>query len=1354
MNYRKLTCGTLLLCALLLLAFIPASLVSSPSQPRQNGPAAAPDAASNGVTHAAREALMVLESEAPAAVTAHASRETGHYSFVSSASGAPLVSDDAAAAPEQRARAFLAAHGALVGINATERAALARGGASPGGSDLRLAKTDTDAVGFTHVKLNQSYQGLPVLGAQLVVHMNDKGITAVNGKFVPDISVSTVPAVTKPAAIEAALAAARKTGGSELRADKVEVAIYPAGLLEGFAVRTVLAYAVEVFSGAQPHEQVWIDAESGAILLRVPRRHTALNRVVYSPEYDPANPNMFVVHKEGDPVPPPSLVTPPTANLYHFAGHTYNFFASAFGRDSYDGKGITMRSVYLVNEACPNAYWNGQATNYCPEIDGDDVVAHEWGHAYTQFTHDLVYAYQSGALNESYSDIWGEAVDLHNGFDGEGGANNAQPRPAGQRWQIGEDVQGLNQPAAGILRNMWNPPEYGNPDKVSSTLYHCDASDVGGVHANSGIPNHAFAMLVDGKTFNDRTVTGIGFTKAIHIYYRAMTVYQTPATNFADHEVALKQSCSDLVGQALSGFNAGALPVPGATIAQADCQQLAIATEAVEMSLPPPCNFGPLLNPAPAPLCDGATSFFEENWESGDDGWTRYSKGVFADWEDSSRPLRDFEIRADLPGGRAGSAAWARNPKIGDPGGGSCTPGQEGNGDYSGEYAIDSPEITVPQDGSAVHLAFDHYVATEVTYDGGQVEISKNGGAFQLIPQSSYSYNPPNTTFAAPPPVGNNTNPNAGEFSWNGTNTGSQGGSWGTTVANIASMVAPADKIKVRFKFSQDGCNGTSIGWFVDNVRLFNCPKLEAPVLSIGSGYENPDTNGSYQLTWTRPAGAAGPDTLEESTTACSPLVFDNAEAGLAQWNVTTEGPYAGFTWQTSTEKPMHPSTTFRARGAEGIANAATLLTYKTPIVIPAQGETTLTWRDWNVNEGDDVMSVEVSEDGATWTAVYTDQRSALAPEAAEFFGLEPLFDRTVNLAAYKGKTVQLRYKYFLGADNRAGSTPFGWYIDDIKIQNEHWRAIGSTDGTSLNVVGRGSGTYCYRVRSRYVFGSVVAASPPSNVVSVTVAPGVTPARLQNIAARAHVQTGDNLLFGGFIIRDAPKRVIIRAIGPSLQSGGSAVQGRMNDPIVDLYQEGNAAPIAGNDDWQTSQDEVQATNLAPTDPRESAIVATLNPGSYTAVMYGKNGETGIGVIEIYDLDSIDSAARLRNLAARAYVETDDNVLIGGFIAGPAAGSGPTRVVVRAIGPSLQAQLADTLEDTTLEVVDANGNTTTNDDWQQSPHAAEIQQAGLAPSDTRESALLLPSLTSGPHTAIVRGKGKLRGNGVVEIYNLE
>ena len=224
--------------------------------------------------------------------------------------------------------------------------------------------------------------------------------------------------------------------------------------------------------------------------------------------------------------------------------------------------GKTMRTVLLVNDQCPNAYWNGTTTNYCPGFDEDDVVSHEWSHAYTEYTHGLIYSYQSGALNESYSDIFGETVDLLNGVDGSGGNDNVNHAEygdngtgvivkmgGGERFQLGEDFQGLSQPAAGILRDMYTPTAFGNPDKVTSTLYSCGADDGGGVHNNSGVPNHAYALAVDGGSFNGQTITGIGLTKAAAIWFRAESVYQTPSTNFAAHEQAIATSCSDLINQ-------------------------------------------------------------------------------------------------------------------------------------------------------------------------------------------------------------------------------------------------------------------------------------------------------------------------------------------------------------------------------------------------------------------------------------------------------------------------------------------------------------------------------------------------------------------------------------------------------------------------------------------------------------------------------------------------------------------------------------------------------------------------------------------------------------------------------------
>lgn len=218
-------------------------------------------------------------------------------------------------------------------MSEAERSAAAAGTVPAAGSDLRILRTEADALGMQQVRLDQFYKGLRVFGAQLVVHMNGEGIRAVNGNYVPDISLSGIPAVNEAAARDIAVASLRKQErGANVTAEKAELAVYPLGLLEGSAVRSLLAYAVEV-TAAGHREQVWIDANTGGVLTRIPLHHTALNRVVYAPEYDPSDPEANVVRREGDPtiLPPPSNGFD---NLYHYSGHSYNIFASAFGRDS------------------------------------------------------------------------------------------------------------------------------------------------------------------------------------------------------------------------------------------------------------------------------------------------------------------------------------------------------------------------------------------------------------------------------------------------------------------------------------------------------------------------------------------------------------------------------------------------------------------------------------------------------------------------------------------------------------------------------------------------------------------------------------------------------------------------------------------------------------------------------------------------------------------------------------------------------------------------------------------------------------------------------------------------------------
>jgi hypothetical protein len=276
---------------------------------------------------------------------------------------------------------------------------------------------------------------------------------------------------------------------------------------------------------------------------------------------------------------------------------------------------------------------------------------------------------------------------------------------------------------------------------------------------------------------------------------------------------------------------------------------------------------------------------------------------------------------------------------------------------------------------------------------------------------------------------------------------------------------------------------------------------------------------------------------------------------------------------------------------------------------------------------------------------------------------------------------------------------------------------------------------------------STTATASPSSTPSASPTP--TPARLLNISTRVSVHTGDNVAIAGFIVRgNSAKRVIVRALGPSLQSNNQPVDGRMSDPTLELHDQNGI--IAFNDNWKESQQsEIESTKLAPPDERESAIVLTLDPGAYTAVLRGKQNTTGVALVEIYDLDN-PADSLLLNISTRGAVETGDKVMIGGFIAGDQNGS--TRVLIRALGPSLRNQVASALDDPMLELHDQNGATiATNDNWRDSQEN-EIRQTGLAPGSDAESAILT-DLMPANYTAVVQGKSGGTGIGLVEAYNL-
>jgi cytochrome c peroxidase len=271
---------------------------------------------------------------------------------------------------------------------------------------------------------------------------------------------------------------------------------------------------------------------------------------------------------------------------------------------------------------------------------------------------------------------------------------------------------------------------------------------------------------------------------------------------------------------------------------------------------------------------------------------------------------------------------------------------------------------------------------------------------------------------------------------------------------------------------------------------------------------------------------------------------------------------------------------------------------------------------------------------------------------------------------------------------------------------------------------------------------------------SITIVDTAPPAsQTVNLSTRLRVLTAEKVGIGGFIITGTvPKRVLVRALGPSLSQFG--LSNFLADPTLTLNGPAGFVPIV-NDNWKSSQqNEIQATGLAPGNDLESAIVATLTPGSYTAVVSGMNGGTGTGILEIYDLD-FTADSKLANISTRAFVGTGDDIVIAGFTVGNA--TGVDNLIVRGLGPSLTASsLGGVLNDPKLEVRNANGTTlAANDNWFQSPQQTDITESGLAPIFSQESAVSL-ALGPGAYTALLSGApiafSNPTGVALVEVYS--
>lgn len=698
-------------------------------------------------------------------------------------------------------------------------------------NDLLFVEEKTDNYGLKNVIYRQQYQGLPVYDGLLKFHFNGKEeLTSINGNAISNIKVNATPDISANEAQNIAKSTVAKQdlnkSNAPLQVAKSNLLIFPKNLVQGGAVTSYLAYEIEVTNKVDVREFLFIDAHTGELVEQFTGIHP-IDRKLYETNTNAAN----LKWKEGDVFPGALSIW--QQNEVTTSEHVYNFFKNAFGYVSYDAADHSMTTVNNdPTISCPNARWNGTYAGYCDGTATDDVIAHEWGHAYTEYTSGLIYQYQSGALNESYSDVWGETIDLINNYQDEGENLSIRTTAAcsgSQRWKMGEDATAFG----GAIRDMWNPNCNGDPGRVLDTAnYFCGTTDSGGVHSNSGVTNHLYALLVDGGTYNGYTMNALGFVKAAHLWWRAQNNYLTATSDFSNFADALEAAANDLIGIDLQGLSTTgtAAGLTGQAFNVADVQNVKNGILSVQLKLSPAtqCNYTPILKAVPD-LCAGAVSnpLFKETWENGLGNWIVSNVPTNA----SSWEQRNWIIKDSLPKERTGKAIFGA-----DPINGNCTTSLQ-----NGILRLESPQINIPTFSAGKYeMAFNHYVATEATWDGGNIKYSLNGGAWTLLPATAFSQNAYNSTLDG---TASNDNPLKGQRAFTGTDGGSLGGSWGQSVIDLSKIGAiSGSNIKFRFELGTDGCNGIE-GWYLDEIYVYNCATLAVEDVQKQNGiqvYPNP----------------------------------------------------------------------------------------------------------------------------------------------------------------------------------------------------------------------------------------------------------------------------------------------------------------------------------------------------------------------------------------------------------------------------------------------------------------------------------------------------------------------------------
>lgn len=658
------------------------NIITSPSPAqitRTNNPSDCAGGAGFGLTVPENGLLSQLKNSVGGNIQISCHIGTGKVRFLGVEPSNPIPAPanlGPTANPEQVARGFMATYGSLFGLK--DQA-----------NELSVMLQSSDR-GRNFVRFQQVYRNIPVVAGEIIVQTNQQQQpVSVGGELSPNLQLDVTPKISAAQAQqEAQKVIARNYGvpAANVTSTAPALWIYDARLLNSQAVRPVsLVWRLEVSnSDKEPvRELVLVDAQTGNVALHFNQIAESKDRRVCNQNNIPTNPDQLdctnPVRVEGNP---------PSGNqdvdlAYDYAGATYDFYFNNFGRDSLNGQGLPLKSTVKYcppGQTCSaaqpyqNAFWNGTQMYYGDGFaSADDVVGHELTHGFTQFTSNLLYYFQSGAINESMSDVFGEFIDLTDGLGNDSAA---------VRWLLGEDIPGI-----GAIRSMKNPPQFGDPDRVLSPNYTTDPNflDNGGVHTNSGVNNKAAYLMVDGDTFNGQTITGLGLPKTAQIYYETETHLLSSGSDYQDLYDYLQQACKNLIGTN--------------NITANDCDQVRKAVTATEMNLTPTGFL------SEAPVCDNnltPNNVFYDNLENpNSNNWT-FSSAVGGNiWH----YLQLYATSGKL------SLVGDDIATIGD------------------SRAAMTSAVTIP---TQAFMHFRHYYTfdndTTTAYDGGVLEYTTNGG--------------------------------------------------------------------------------------------------------------------------------------------------------------------------------------------------------------------------------------------------------------------------------------------------------------------------------------------------------------------------------------------------------------------------------------------------------------------------------------------------------------------------------------------------------------------------------------------------------------------------------------------------